>query len=118
MVFENTKITPVFNFYQYAVVFLTAIMLDGIIHYFSYNKYCGLKSGTQNIGFLPELNVYYRSLSKYGPFQYTQGSETFYNSCNSWIIGMLITGLLCTIIVILSDIILYYIENKKISNNK
>jgi len=98
--------------YQYLLVFVIAVVLDTFIYFFSSRKYTALKSGTDAMGIAPELMVFYRSLAKRGPFPYTQGSDTFYNSCNSWLLGALLLGFTCTIIVIIADLILQIIEWK------
>lgn len=101
-----------FNPWQYLTVFITAIIIDSIVHFFSNRKYTALKAGTDALGFAPELNIYYRSLAKKGPFEYTSGIDTWYNTFNSYIIGALIAGISCTLIVVIADSILYGLEYK------
>lgn len=111
--FETTKLTPVYNEYQYIVIFLIAIFLDIIIHSFSLRKYNALKNNTNVFGFIPaELMVYYRSLSKKGPFPIDGGLDSFYSNCNSWILGALIAGILGILLLLLTDLTLQLIEYK------
>jgi len=100
------NLKPEWNIYQYLCVFSIAFVLDLIIHFFSERKFISLtQTKVPTFGFFPELNVYYKSLSKYGPFEYTVGVNTTSNSLNSWLIGALITGTFCLLIVVLCDII-------------
>ncbi len=94
--FENTKLVPVYNGYQYLIVFISAIVLDLIIHFFSSRKYAALTAvpKTDAIGFAPELMFYYNSLRRKGPFH------------NSWLMGMLIAGTVAVFILLITDIIL------------
>ncbi len=107
---SGTKLVPTYNGYQYIIVFFLGVIFDLIIHFFSSRKYNALKSGKNAVGFAPELMIYYRSLSKKGPFPYTQGADSFYNTLNSYLLGILIAGFLSLIIIVLSDLILQFIE--------
>jgi len=93
-------------------IFLVAIVFDIVVHFFSSRKYYAMKTpGTTAMGFAPQLTVWYRSLSSWGPFPYTPGIDTWGNSCNSWLMGALITGLTVVIIVIISEIIIYMYQS-------
>ena len=107
---SGTKLEANYNAYQYLIVFLLAVILDIIVHFFSCRKYAALKAGSDTIGFLPQLKLYYDVLAKRGPLEYTQGVDTMYNSINSWLLGALIAGITCTLIVILADLILQIID--------
>lgn len=115
--FETTKISPVFNGYQYLFVFVSAIIVDMIIHFFSSRKYYALKTGSDSFGFAPELMIYYRSLCRKGPFSTDYGPESFYSSCNSWLIAALIAGILAVFVLLIADLILYGIESRNNSNH-
>lgn len=110
--FETTKLSPVYNGYQYLAIFIVAVVLDIIIHFFSARKFTAYKAGTgtSTIGFAPELNFYYRSLAKKGPFPIEGNAESFYGSCNSWLMGALIAGTIGVIVLLLTDLILNAIE--------
>jgi hypothetical protein len=101
--FENTKLSPCFNGYQYLFIFISAVLVDLIIH-------CALKTGTDAFGFAPGLMFYYRSLSKKGPFSIDGGSESFYSSCNSWLMGAFIAGISAVILLLITDLFLYGFE--------
>jgi hypothetical protein len=107
--FETTKLSPVYNGYQYLIVFLVGIVLNLVIYFFSSRKYYALTTRTDAIGFAPELMIYYRSLGKKGPFP-SSGSDSFYNTCNSLLMGSLIAGTMCIIVVLLTDLILQAID--------
>lgn len=113
--FENTKLSPVYNGYQYVFIFISAIIFDLIIHFFSSRKYYAIKSGTDAFGFAPELMVYYRSLCRKGPFQINGEMETFYGSCNSWLLGALIAGTMAVFVLLVADLLMQVVE---IRNNK
>jgi len=102
------KLSPEWNLYQYLTVFIVACILDLFIHFFAERKFISLTQTKEPVyGFFPELNYYYKSLSKYGPFEYTPGHNTTYNSINSWLLGSLITGTICLLTVVLCDIIFF-----------
>ena len=93
--FEQTKLEPCYNLYQYLIVFLVAIIFDLFIHFFSSRSYAAVKSGTQS-GYVPaHLMAYYNYLDKY---------------FNSWLLGCLITGVSVLLIVIVTDLVLQGIE--------
>ena len=115
--FENTKLSPVYNGYQYLFVFICAMIVDLIIHFFSSRKFNALKSGGDAIGFVPELAIYYRSLCRKGPFPIDGGSESFYASCNSWLLGMLIAGTLAVFILLIADLLLQATEYRNNNSN-
>jgi hypothetical protein len=108
--FETTKLKPVYNGYQYLFIFLVAVVFDLIIHFFSSRKYNALKAGTDAIGFVPELAVYYRSLCRRGPFPTDSGPESFYSGCNSWLMGAIIAGSVAIFILLFTDLILQAID--------
>jgi len=110
--FETTKLSPVYNGYQYLAVFIVAIIIDLIVHFFSSRKFNALKSGTDAFGFAPELMIYYRSLCRKGPLPSDGGVESFYSSCNSWLLGALIAGILAVFILLLADLVLQAIDYK------
>jgi len=110
--FESTKLSPVYNGYQYLSIFISAIIIDIIIHFFSSRKYNALKTGTNAFGFAPELMIYYRSLCRKGPFPIEGGTETFYGSCNSWLLGAIIAGLLAVFVLLIADLLLQAAEYK------
>lgn len=99
------------NTRQYLAVFIVAALLDLIIHFFSSRKYSALKNNSSALGFAPELNVYYRSLAKKGPFTYTS-DDSISNTFNSYLVGAIIAGVLCTIVVVVADAILYAIDKR------
>ncbi len=108
--FETTKLSPVYNGYQYLSVFIVAIIIDLIFHFFSSRKLAALKSGTDVFGFAPELMVYYRSLCRKGPLPIDGGPESFYANCNSWLLGMLIAGTLAVVVLLIADLFLHGTE--------
>ena len=108
----NIKLEPVYNPYQYLTVFIVGVFIDLIIHFLSSRKYYALKTGTDTFGIAPELMVYYRSLSRKGPFPIGE-TESFTNNINSWLMGALIAGILCTLVVIISDIVLQCVKWKQ-----
>lgn len=110
--FESTKLSPVYNGYQYLSVFIVAMILDLIVHFFSSRKLAALKTGTDAFGFAPELMIYYRSLCRKGPFPIDGGIDSFYSSCNSWLLGILIAGLLAVFVLLVADLFLHAIETK------
>ncbi len=110
--FETTKPSPVYNGYQYISIFISAIIFDLIIHFFSSQKYNALKSGTDAFGFAPELMIYYRSLCRKGPFPIDGGSDSFYAGCNSWLLGSLIAGILAVFLLLIADLFLHGLEYK------
>jgi len=109
--FENTKLSPCFNGYQYLFIFIVAIVLDLIVHFFSSRKFNALKAGTDAFGFAPELMIYYRSLCRKGPFP-VDSPESFYSSCNSWLLGAIIAGTAAVFMLLIADLILYGVEYK------
>jgi hypothetical protein len=113
LMFETTILTPGYNGYQYLFVFFVAILLDIIVHFFSLRKYSALKSGTDAFGFAPELMIYYRSLCRKGPLSIDGGIESFYSSCNSWIIGALIAGIVSIIVLFIADLFLHVAETRQ-----
>jgi hypothetical protein len=110
--FETTKLSPCFNGFQYLFIFIVAMVVDAVVHFFSSRKYYALKSNPQVdvFGFAPELMNYYFSLCSKGPF--SVDSSQFNKYCNSWILGMLIAGGMAVIMLALTDTILYIIEYK------
>ena len=76
---------------------------------FSVRKYKSIKSGTNVIGFMPELYFYYNGLCKLGPLSHTVDCPS---NLNSWIMGAIIIGSVGFLTVLLSDGILYYLQNK------
>ena len=110
--FETTKLSPCFNGYQYLFIFIVAVVLDLIVHFFSLRKLNAIKSGTYAFGGVPELMTYYRSLSKKGPFPIDSGTENFYSSCNSWLLGALIAGTIAIFMLLIVDLILYVAESR------
>ena len=110
--FENTKLSPVYNGYQYLAIFIIAMIVDLIIHFFSARKLNALKNGGDAFGFAPELAVYYRSLCRKGPFPIDGGPESFYAGCNSWLLGMLIAGTLAVFVLLIADLVLQAVEYK------
>jgi hypothetical protein len=108
--FETTKLSPCFNGYQYLFIFCAAIIVDLIVHFFSLQKFTALKAGTNGFGFAPELMIYYRSLCRKGPFPTDCGPESFYSSCNSWLLGALIAGTVAVVLLLIADLILYGVE--------
>lgn len=114
--FENTKLSPVYNGYQYLFVFICAMVVDLIVHFFSLRKLNALKSGGDAFGFAPELAVYYSSLGRKGPFPINYGN--FYTSCNSWLLGMFIAGTLSIFILLMSDLFLQAVDYKNSSSSQ
>jgi hypothetical protein len=108
--FESFQLKPSYNGGQYLLIFIIAIVLDMIVHFFSSRKYYALKSGTDVTGFAPELMVYYRSLHRKGPLPVNDGPDSFYSTCNSWIISALITGSIAVLTLLLTDLILNAID--------
>lgn len=109
--FETTQLSPVYNGYQYLFIFITAICLDLVVHFFSSRRYYGLK--TNEFGFAPELMIYYRSLCRKGPFSIDGiGIESFYGSCNSWLLGAIIAGSVGVILLLITDLMLQAFEYK------
>ncbi len=109
--FETNKLTPVYNGYQFLFICIVAIVLDMIVHFFSSRKYYSVtKTHADVFGFAPELMIYYRSLSKKGPLPTDGGPDSFYASCNSWLIAALIAGTTSIIVLLLTDIILQIID--------
>lgn len=115
--FETTKLSPCFNGYQYLFVFIAAILIDLIVHFFSSRKYYAMTNGTDAFGFVPSLMAYYRSLFKKGPFPIEGGPDSFYGSCNSWLLGAVIAGVLSVIILLIADLFLYAAEYKNNQSN-
>lgn len=109
---EGTQIHAQWNLYQYALVFLLAMVVSSVVQFFSVRKFMALKAQSDAVGFAPTLALYYRSLGKLGPFPYTKGEDTMYNSLNSWLIGSLVAGTGCLLIVLIADIILYAVESR------
>ncbi len=107
--FETTKLSPCFNGYQYLFMFISAIIVDLVIHFFSSRKY----ASSDAFGFAPELMIYYRSLCRKGPFSVDGGVESFYGSCNSWLLGAIIAGTLAVFILLLADLFLYAAEYRQ-----
>jgi len=120
--FETTKLSPVYNGYQYLVICIVAIIIDMIVHFFSTRKYYALKlaasqgsSGTDTFGFAPALAPYYRSLCRKGPFPIDGDPESFYSYCNSWLIGAVIAGCVAVVLLLITDLILQAVEYKNSS---
>jgi hypothetical protein len=111
--FETTKLSPCFNGYQYLFIFVSAIIVDLVVHFFSSRKYSALKTGSDAFGFAPELMIYYRSLCRKGPFSVDCGPESFYGSCNSWLLGAIIAGTIAVFILLVADLLLYAAEYKQ-----
>lgn len=109
---ENSKLEPNFNLYQYPAIFFAAVIIDIFIHFFSQRKFKALKGGYESFGFAPEIYYYYNSLCKKGPLTYTPNQDTFFNNCNSWLSGAFIAGTIAVFTLLLSEIILYLINNK------
>jgi hypothetical protein len=109
--FETTKLSPVYNGYQYLSIFIVAMIIDLIVHFFSSRKLTALKSGTDAFGFAPELMVYYRSLCRKGPMPIDGGPDSFYASCNSWLMGVLIAGILAVFLLLIADLFLQGVES-------
>jgi len=108
--FETTTLAPVYNGYQYLFIFIVAIVLDMIVHFFSSRKYYAIKNQTDAIGFAPELMVYYRSLCRKGPLSLDGGPESFYAGCNSWLIAALIAGTTAVVTLLITDLVLQAIN--------
>jgi len=115
--FETTKLSPVYNGYQYLSIFIMAMIIDLIVHFFSSRKLTALKSGTYAFGFAPELMSYYRSLCRKGPLPFDGQTESFYASCNSWLMGVLIAGTLAVVLLFTADLLLHGIEIYYARNN-
>lgn len=110
--FETTKLTPSYNGYQYLFIFFVAIVLDIIIHFFSVRKFNALKNGTDAFGFVPALAAYYKSLCRKGPFSIDGGSDSFYSTCNSWLMGALFAGSTAILLLLITDLLLQVAETK------
>jgi hypothetical protein len=110
--FENTNLKAVFNGYQYLFIFFSAIIMDLIIHFFSSRKYNALTNKTDALGFAPELMIYYRSLARKGPLSIDGDINCFNASVNSWVLGVLIAGMLGVVALLLADAFLYAAEKK------
>jgi len=108
--FETTKIAPCYNGYQYIFIFVAAVILDAFIHFFSSRRYYGLK--TDAFGFAPELMIYYRSLRSKGPFPIDGVPENFYGTCNSWLLGGFIAGVLSVFVLLVADLFLHALDIK------
>jgi predicted outer membrane lipoprotein len=108
--FETTKLAPVYNGYQYLFIFISAMLLDLIIHFFSARKYHAMYNKTDAFGFAPELWIYYRSLAKKGPLSIEGGLDSFNASVNSWLLGALIAGTLGVLTLLLADVFLQVSE--------
>jgi hypothetical protein len=109
--FETTKLAPVYNGYQYLFIFIIAIIIDAIVHFFSSRKYNAVVNKIPNtFGFAPELMLYYRSLCRKGPFSIEGGPDTFYSGCNSWLLGALIAGTIAVFMLLVTDLTLQAID--------
>ena len=85
---EKTKLEPVYNGYQYLIIFLLiAIIINPIIYFFSSRKYYALiAQPPQNvIGFAPQLYNVYHSLGKYNLISRSSGT-------NNTVYDKIITG--------------------------
>lgn len=108
--FENTKLSPAYNGYQYLFIFIVTIFINSIVQFFSCRKYYGIKNGNPNVvGFAPEMAIYYRSLYNKGPLA-ASNIDTLWAKCNMWILGSLIAGLFAVLALFLTDIILHIID--------
>lgn len=108
---QKIKISP--KLIKYVYTFLVAAIIDIVVHFFSERKFISLtKTNIPTYGFFPELNVYYKSLGKYGPFPYVKDGDGILNPLNSWILGFLITGTFCLLVVIIVDLIMYFNDDK------
>lgn len=110
--FENTKLSPVFNGYQYLFVCLVAIVLDVIVHFFSIRKYQRIQNKVDVLGFAPWIGPHYKSLAKYGPLSMEGSYETMSASINSYLVGAVIAGSVSLIVLLIADLILYGMENR------
>ncbi len=114
---DKTKIEPVYNGYQYLIVFLVAVILNTIIRFFSIRKYTDMvqqsssgSMGSTVYGFLPELGPYYLKISRYGPQNYIGLPDEFHKSINSWLISGVLLGTFVVLVVLIADITLHIIS--------
>ncbi len=110
---DKTKIEPVYNGYQYALVFLIAVILNTIIRFFSVRKYMDLvqQGSTGVYGFLPELGPYYTKISRYGPQNYIGLPDEFHKTINSWFVSGLLIGTFTVLVLLVSDITLHIMSS-------
>lgn len=115
----NNKLSPVYNAYQYLVIFFVAIALDLVVHFFSTRKFTAMKNGTDAFGFAPHLAYYYNSLSKKGPLPFDGSVDSFYSKVNSWTVGAIIAGSIAIFILLITDLVLHAIDyrNKRVAGN-
>lgn len=114
--FENTKLKPIYNGYQYLFIFIVAIALDIIVRFFSLRKYNAMHTGQNVFGFLPGLASYYKTLYRLGPLSINGGPDSMYSKINSWLMGALIAGITAVFMLLVTDIILQLAEYKQKNN--
>lgn len=113
---ENTKIEPVLNGYQYLIVFLVIfIVINPIVYFFSSRKYHGLRTTppVELYGFASDLYPFYRSLGEYRLISKYFGENVTGTTYDKIITGGLVFGLSALIILVITDLILYYLKNQE-----
>lgn len=118
-ILENTKLEPVVNGYQYLMVFLMIfVVINPVLYFFSSRKYHGLRMTppVEAYGFASDLYPFYRSLGEYKLVSKYIGDYSTGTTYDKIITGGLVFGITALIILIITDIIMYTINNSKDSD--
>ncbi len=83
---------------KYLTIFLLTFIIISIIYFFSVRKYDAIKNSSSEFGFLPELNVYFKTTGRYCPFDTT-------DYIKSWLMTAFFACLFVLVICMLADLI-------------
>jgi hypothetical protein len=119
-IIENTKLEPVVNGYQYLIIFMVIfIIINPILYFFSSRKYRSIRMTppVDMYGFAPDLYPFYRSLGEYKFISKHISDSPTGTTYDKVITGGLVFGITALIILIVTDVILYIMNNSKENNN-